>query len=118
MTDQRSPYRTANEPKSYSEPLRVLLVLHELFPGSPSVPLDAFESLKASITLRTVALQGGFLEDRYRRLGEIDIVPGWEPPLHRRLFRRWFLWSLGRRLAKFRPDLVYVNSIVTLPLLR
>lgn len=96
------------------KPLRVLLVVHELFPGAPSVPLDAFEWIKSEITLHTLALRGGFLEDRYRRLGRVDIVPAWESPLHRRLRRKWVLWRLRRTLAKFRPDLLYLNSILTL----
>jgi len=100
------------------EPLRVLLIVHQLYPGAPSVPLDAFDSLKKSTELRTVALSGGVLEERYRRLGRVDVVPGWDTSLHRRLRRRWFLRRLGRRLVKFRPHLVYVNSIVTLPAAR
>ena len=118
MSDLESNHRTGIEQRNNDEPLRVLLLVHELFPGAPSVPLEAFELSKGRITLRTVALGGGFLEGRYRRLGEVDIVPAWEPPLLRRLSRRWFLWWLGRRLAKFRPQLLYVNSVVTLPLAR
>ena len=94
--------------------LRVLLVVHELFPGAPSVPLDAFEWIKSDITLHTLALRGGFLEERYRRLGRVDILPAWERPLHRRLRRKWFLWWLRRTIAQFRPDLLYLNSILTL----
>jgi glycosyltransferase involved in cell wall biosynthesis len=92
----------------------VLLVVHELFPGAPSIPLDAFEWIKSEITLQTLALRGGFLEERYRRLGRVDIVPAWERPLHRRLRRKWFLWRLRRTLAKFRPELLYLNSIISL----
>src|SRR5262249_33573430 len=51
------------------KPLRVLLVVHELFPGAPSVPLAAFERIKSEITLHTLALRRDFLEERYRRLG-------------------------------------------------
>jgi glycosyltransferase involved in cell wall biosynthesis len=92
----------------------VLLVVHELFPGAPSVPLDAFEWIKPDVTLHTLALRGGFLEDRYRRLGRVDIVPAWERPLHRRLRRKWLLWRLRRTFVKFRPDVVYLNSIASL----
>jgi glycosyltransferase involved in cell wall biosynthesis len=96
------------------KPLRVLLVVHELLPGAPSVPLNAFEWIKSEATLQTLALRGGSLADRYRRLGRVDIVPDWERPLHRRLRRKWFLWRLRRTLAKFRPDVLYLNSIASL----
>jgi len=109
------PLPKGDKPEDRGKSLRVLLVVHELFPGSPSVPLDAFESLNERITLRTIALRGGPLEDRYRRLGRLDVLPAWDPSLHRRLLRRSFLWRLCRSLAKFRPHLLYVNSIVTLP---
>ena len=47
-------------------PLRVLLVVRaNLFPGAlVRHPLDAFELIKSEITLQTLALRGGFLEDR------------------------------------------------------
>lgn len=97
------------------EALRVLLVVHDLLPGASSVPLDAFEWMKDGIAVQTVALRGGgILEDRYRQLGTLDIVPEWEAPLHRRIGRKWFLWRLRRRVASFRPHLLYVNSVVSL----
>ena len=96
------------------ELLRVLLVVHELFPGAPSVPVDALEWMRSRVEVQTVALGGGFLEGRYRRLGKLNIVPAWEAPLHRRIQRRWMLWRLRRDLARFQPQLIYVNSIVSL----
>lgn len=96
------------------DPLRVLLIVHDLYPGAPSVPLDAFEWMKADVIVHTVALRGGFLEARYRRLGGVDIVPAWDLPLHQRLRRRWFLRRLRRKLAAFRPHLLYLNSVNSL----
>jgi glycosyltransferase involved in cell wall biosynthesis len=114
MSRRDASTQDSDQQLKIDRPLRVLLVVHELFPGASSVPLDAFELIKSEITLQTLALRGGFLEDRYRRLGRVDIVPAWEKPLHRRLRRKWFLWRLCRTLAKFRPDLLYLNSIVSL----
>jgi glycosyltransferase involved in cell wall biosynthesis len=94
--------------------LRVLLFLHEVSPGAPSVTLDAFEWMKKEVTLRTIAFGGGFLEDRYRQLGRLDIVPTWQQTWGRRLLRKWSLRCLRRGIGQFRPELLYVNSITSL----
>ena len=94
--------------------LRVLLVLHELSPGAPSITLDAFEWMKKDVTVRTIAFDGGFLESRYRRLGRLDILPEWQPSWGRRLLRKWSLRRLRRDIAHFGPELLYVNSIASL----
>jgi len=96
------------------ESLRVLLVVHDLIPGAPSVPLCAFEWMKNGVELRTVAMYGGPLEGRYRQLGSLDIAPMWQRSLRGRAQRKWSLWQLRRKVARFRPQLIYVNSIVTL----
>jgi hypothetical protein len=93
---------------------RVLLFLHEVSPRAPSVTLDAFEWMKKDVTVRTIAFGGGFLEDRYRQLGRLDILPTWQPTWGRRLLRKLSLRRLRRDIAQFRPELLYVNSIASL----
>src|SRR5262249_24570999 len=68
--DQTSPkidgLRMTFEHTPAQRPLRVLLVLHTLFPGAPNVPLDALEYLGNQVQVYTVALDGGSLRERYR----------------------------------------------------
>lgn len=99
---------------THREGLRVLLFLHDLFPGAPSVALDAFEWMKNDVSLRTIAFGSGFLETRYRQLGPLHIMQTWQSTLRRRLQRTWSLARLRRNVAHFRPDLLYVNSIASL----
>lgn len=107
-------YPGAAQGPNADKTLRVLLDVHDLLPGASSVPLDAFEWMKAGIVVHTVALRGGFLENRYRQLGTLDVVPEWELPLHTRIGRQWFLRRLRRRVSRFQPHLLYVNSVVSL----
>ncbi len=107
--------------------LRVLLLIHELSPtGAPKVALSAFERFGDAVELRTVAYLGGPLEAGFRALGPVQVLvssgwPGMSAPL---LALARFVWHRVLSLAKgrlwagplrrWRPDLVYVNSVAGL----
>ncbi len=102
-------------------PLRVLLLLHEMtLTGAPRVAMEAFTALRAAgkVEVQPVALHGGPMEQEcYERFGALWVVSGEGQPSWRRAIR------LARRpsrrsalLNRFRPDLIYVNSVASLPL--
>lgn len=107
--------------------LRVLLLLHEMSPtGAPKVALSAFERFGDAVDLRTLAYLGGPLGSRFRALGPVQTLvsqsfPGMSAPLpalarfawHRTLSvakaRAW-----AGPLRRWKPDVVYVNSVAGL----
>ena len=62
--------------------------------------------------MQTISFDEGFLRDRYLRLGRLDIMPPWHAAFYRRLPRKRFLWRWRRIVSQFRPQLLYVNSVV------
>ncbi len=108
-------------------PIRVLLLLHEMSPtGAPKVALSAFERFGDAVDLRTLAYLGGPLAPRFRALGLVQTLvsrsfPGMSAPLpalarfawHRTLSvakaRAW-----AGPLRRWKPDVVYVNSVAGL----
>lgn len=107
--------------------LRVLLLLHEMSPtGAPKVALSAFERFGDAVDLRTLAYLDGPLGSRFRALGPVQTLvsqsfPGMSAPLpalagfawHRTLSvakaRAW-----AGPLRRWKPDVVYVNSVAGL----
>jgi glycosyltransferase involved in cell wall biosynthesis len=75
--------------------------------------------MRDETTIRTVSRQGGLLEDRCRALGPLDIVSdrrGLKVWL-RDVIRRERRPLLGLSLRRWKPDLIYVNSVAALPML-
>ena len=109
-------------------PPRVLLLLHELTrTGAPGLALGTFEALSGKIELRMVAQTGGPLADRFRRLGNLSILSRdrRDQPHHRTHLARKSIavsWDSAVEtvarfaVARWRPDVVYVNSVHALPL--
>ncbi len=101
--------------------MRILLVLHTLEPGgAPKLALDIMEKLGPNVALRTLALRDGPLASRARSMGRLDIVGRLvdeysrlnrlvSPPLRR---------ALEASLSSWRPDVVYVNSVASIPVAR
>ena len=107
--------------------IKVLLLLHDLSPtGAPKVAAAAFEHLRDQIDLWTITYQDGPLRKRLGKLGRVQTLVSYKWPgmpaapralvlflLHRFLsLGKARLWSLG--VKRWRPDLVYVNSIAGL----
>ena len=100
--------------------LRVLLVLHELGPGAPSVPLVALSHLRREIRVHTVAPVAGrrSLEGQYRALGPLSLQPPWSTSLVHRAVRRVVLQKQRMEITRFDPDIIYVNSVQALEVAR
>lgn len=85
--------------------LRVLLLLHQLDPGAPSVPIEAFENLRDRIDVLTIALWDGRLRARCEKLGPLVILPEWRPSLLLGIRRRLAVEGLRGTISRFSPDL-------------
>ena len=111
--------------------IKVLLLVHELVPtGAPKVVLSAFERFADQVELRTVSYLGGPLAERFRRRGPVQTLirvgrpdtqasPGaWLGFLRDQTFSlvRARLWADA--LARWKPDVVYVNSVAGLLIAR
>lgn len=102
--------------------LKVLLLLHSLsLNGAPKIALEALGSSPANVEVLTVAMTGGPREEACRRLGDLISLNGMflgGLPLLSRLRRRLRLQRIIGRIKAFAPDVVYVNSVASLPLVR
>lgn len=107
--------------------IKVLLLLHDLSPtGAPKLAVSAFERFGKAVELRTISYHGGPLRERVRRLGPVQTLvsyqwPGGIPsPRGLLLFLGHRSLSVGkaqvwsRELARWKPDVVYVNSVAGL----
>ena len=107
--------------------IRVLLLLHEMSPtGAPKVALSAFERFGDAVELRTLAYLGGPLAPRFRALGPVQVLvsqsfPGMSAPLGSLARFAWLrALSFGKArawagpLRRWKPDVVYVNSVAGL----
>ncbi|MBS1717468.1 MAG: glycosyltransferase family 4 protein [Armatimonadetes bacterium] len=101
--------------------MKVLLVVHDLsLTGAPRVILDLFEGFGRAIELRVLALRGGPLSSRLSKTDwrEISALIGPQP---RRPDRKLKLLrqrnSVKSWMANFAPDVVYINSAASLPVL-
>ena len=107
--------------------IKVLLLLHDLSPtGAPKVAAAAFEHMKDEIALWTISYEGGPLQGRLRALGRVQTLvafrwPGM-PAAPRAVL--WFLWHRffsvlkarlwSRAVWRWKPDIVYINSVAGL----
>jgi len=107
--------------------IKVLLLLHDLSPtGAPKLVVSAFERFRDAVELRTITYHGGPLRDRVRQLGPVQTLvsyqwPGGRPsPRDLLLFLGHRSLSVGkaqvwsREIARWKPDMVYVNSVAGL----
>ncbi len=107
--------------KDMKDRLKVLLLLHSLSrTGAPKIALDIVEELAADVSFMVVSLEGGALAGRCGELAPTAVVGDlpsgntWS----RRARRKLAKWGLERQLARWGPDVVYVNSVAALPLVR
>jgi glycosyltransferase involved in cell wall biosynthesis len=104
--------------------IKVLLLLHDLSPtGAPKLAVTAFEQFRGAVDLRTVTYHGGPLRARVARLGPTRTLVSYQWPgmpaepravLLFLAHRAWSLWKARRwsgALARWKPDVVYVNSV-------
>jgi len=107
--------------------IKVLLLLHDLSPtGAPKVAITAFERFRDEVEMRTITYHGGPLRERVRQLGPVQTLvsyqwPGGRPsPRDLLLFLGHRSLSVGkaqvwsREIARWKPDMVYVNSVAGL----
>lgn len=113
--------------------LRVLIILHELsLTGAPKVGIDACDAMRAEVDPFFLALGPGPLEERCQKNGPLCIIPahflalmGTEEAVSRtaigRVVRsakkvraRAFLTKVQERVKAWQPDVIYVNSVVSL----
>lgn len=96
--------------------MRVLLLIHNLgLTGASKLALDVFKVAGNGISVRTLALQNGERLDDFRVLGPVDVLPGTSKierlrgcPIHARI---------ALSVARWKPDLIYINSVASLPIM-
>lgn len=105
---------------------KILLLLHELtLTGAPRSALGTFRELAAEMDFMILAQHGGPLEPEFKRLGHFTVLrhqqePSYELASMARLAVRHIsaalrTRSVRRRARRWRPDMVYVNTIHALP---
>ena len=102
--------------------IRVLLLLHSLsLNGAPKIALEALGISSGKVDVLTVSLEGGPREEAAGRLGpliSLANMPLGPLPLTSRIQRRLKLDRIIKQIRQFQPDVVYVNSVASLPLMR
>ena len=100
---------------------KVLLLLHELSrTGAPRSVLDGFEAMRDEFEVRMIVPHAGPLKDDCQGIGPLSILDGILP--HGRIWQRvygrvqWRRWV--RELHRWAPDLIYINSVASLPIAR
>ncbi len=97
----------------------VLLLLHHIdLSGAPKVALDAFSSFGDKLDVRTISLVGGSHEDAFRKIGKLTILEKLARPVGypARIKSRLIRDNISHCLRNWRPDLIYVNSVASLPI--
>ena len=107
---------------------RVLLLLHEMTrTGAPLLALRIFRELRGRHDLRIVAETGGNLEEDFKSLAHLTVLTKRPPvtllpgvfrdsPMVAKAYGRLRMPIEGWRARRWRPDVVYANSVVALPL--
>jgi glycosyltransferase involved in cell wall biosynthesis len=113
--------------------LRIVAVVHELsLSGAPRLTLDILEGILGDRSVRVVSWAGGPLADAARRLGPTVVLRDARiaRALPRRLATEHVIEALaggsarvrarrqGLALRRWNPDLLYVSSVVSLPMVR
>jgi len=115
--------------------LRVLTVLHELsLTGAPKIGIDACEAMRGEVDTFFLALGDGPLEERCQKIGTLCIIPGYHQYLMKqrgivsrtalgrvvhgaqKIRAKAFFSKLQERINAWQPDVIYVNSVVSLNL--
>jgi glycosyltransferase involved in cell wall biosynthesis len=103
--------------------VRCLLLLHELSQtGAPKIAIEAFQALQDRMETMAIALETGAMADHVRTFAPLHVLPQprQEDPraplvrLRRKLDRR--AWQ--QRFIGWKPDIIYVNSVASLPIAR
>lgn len=108
-----------NASHSSRAPLRVLLLLHSLgLTGAPRIALDALQAMGEAVQVRIIAPESGPFEARCRLMGELDLLSllSTRGPLLRKVRNRKSRASLSAELKQWKPDVIYANTVATLPL--
>jgi glycosyltransferase involved in cell wall biosynthesis len=116
-------------PEISSRRPRVLLLLHELsLSGAPRMALQVFQALASEVELRVLSFDEGPLGAPFRELGPTQSLVDWGPErLNQAALKMESRFvgirgaivringaAQGRVLAKWRPDVIYINSLVSL----
>ena len=115
--------------------LRVLTILHELsLTGAPKIGINACQEMNGDVETFFLAMRGGPQEDLCRKTGSLHIVPEDHQNLGGRVLTRpgslarrvWMtakeskakysISRLEKQLKAWQPDVIYVNSVVSLRL--
>jgi glycosyltransferase involved in cell wall biosynthesis len=103
--------------------IKVLVALHDLsITGAPKSAVEAFGRLKGQLDMRIIALRNGPLGAQAGQIAPLLLVektyinsPADVARGYGRRYRRW-RWAMG--LRRWKPDVIYANSIASLPLFR
>lgn len=113
--------------------IRVLVLAPAMsLTGAPQTALTALEEMSDEMSFCTLALEHGPLEERYARLGPVfclqkgfpgpltspsDSIAGKARRMAYPLLRRRVMGSVwSRRLQRWKPDVIYVNTVAALPI--
>lgn len=104
---------------------RVLLVTHELSrTGAPALVLDAFETMQGEYDVRLLSILGGAFESRARAFAPTIVLrPGGTAWSARSPWSKGITLATGTAkaalmLRRWRPDVIYLNSVSSLPITR
>lgn len=100
---------------------KVLLLLHEMTrTGAPKIAIEVFDALRDSTEVRTIALEGGPFAERARSLGPLELLSDGRPlrKFRRIYYQKYLIKKRMRALRRWAPDLIYANSIASLPIAR
>lgn len=96
---------------------RVALLLNALsLTGAPKIALDAFTEIGNRLSLDILAIQGGPLIQDFCNLGTVTVFPN--QSIRGRIVLPLVKTKVRIASALRKPDLIYVNSVAALPLLR
>jgi glycosyltransferase involved in cell wall biosynthesis len=99
---------------------RILLLMHSMCTtGAPRVAYDLLHAKPRDWDVRIVSLLGGELKPEFEQIGPVTNDPdacNASTVLGRRLQRLKWRWQV-ESLRRWQPDLVYTNSVASLPLL-
>ena len=101
--------------------LRVLLLSHQLsLTGAPKVIIDAFEAMQPNVDVFTISMEAGPLTERCCHLGPLITLQAFQnvSGMTKRLQRRMSKIQTERTIRRWRPDLIYVNTVAALPILK
>ena len=98
------------------QPIKVALLTSSLsLSGAPRIALKVFDELSKSVSICTVAVNGGPLANEFRQLGSVTVLS--KGSVKSRLMATLRTPMAWLQLQFRRPDLIYVNTTAALLLL-